>query len=250
MEIQNTVSRRTILRLLGGCAGPALVSACSRSDTLDEDTFRQTVIALLGHRHPDWHVVPGAHPQTIVIGNAEIYLDNIYRHVRKLPPAQRDDEIVTLIEKGLARRETSNEDPGFAAASDRVRPQIVPADYLQEVGGLVHRQFLAGLVVAYAIDEKERYKLLQQPLIDSWHIGQPEIETRAIANLEAVSAGTPLSPRSNAEGGAVRRRTHFGRLRRGTAVVAAAYAACSSDPEHIARFCLHSQPRLPCRLDT
>ena len=98
--MQNTVSRRTILRLLGGCAGLALVSACSRSDTLDEDTFRQTVIALLGHRHPDWHVVPGAHPQTIVIGNAEIYLDNIYRHVRKLPPAQRDDEIVTLIRKG------------------------------------------------------------------------------------------------------------------------------------------------------
>lgn len=145
--------------------------------------------------------MPSANPQTIVIGEAEIYLDNIYRHVRKLPPAKREDEIVTLIEKGMGRRETSKEDRGFAAASNHVRPQIVSSDYLREVGDLVYRQFFAGQIVAYAIDEKEQYKLLQQPLIDSWHVGQPEIETRAIANLEAVSVGVPLSPRSNAEGG-------------------------------------------------
>ena len=85
----------------------------------------------------------------------------------------------------------------FAAASNQLRPQIVPADYLQQTGDLVHRGFLAGLVVAYAIDEKERYELIRQPDIDSWNVGQTEIEARAIANLEAVSAGVSLSPRSN-----------------------------------------------------
>jgi hypothetical protein len=200
--MQNTVSRRTILRLFGGCAALALVPACSRSDTLDEDTFRQTVLALLGRRHPEWHVVPGANPQTIEIGNAEIYLDNIYRHVRDLPPAKRDGKVFAFMENAMAGRETSKENPGFAATSNRVRPQIVPADYLRRAPALVHRQFLAGLIVAYAIDEKERYRLLQQALIDSWHVRQAEIEALAIANLEAVSADIPLNPRSNTGSGA------------------------------------------------
>jgi hypothetical protein len=85
----------------------------------------------------------------------------------------------------------------FAAASNQLRPQIVPADYLHQTGDLVHRGFSAGLVLAYAIDEKERYELIRQPDIDSWNVGQTEIEARAIANLEAVSAGISLSPRSN-----------------------------------------------------
>ena len=109
---------------------------------------------------------------------------------------------VALIENGLARSQASPEKLGFAAASNQLRPQIVPADYLQQAGDLVHRAFLAGLVVAYAIDEKERYELIRQPDIDSWHVGQTEIEARVIANLEAVSAGISLSPRSNPDGGA------------------------------------------------
>lgn len=101
------ISRRTILRLLGSYAALALVPVRALSDTFEEDTFRQTVIALLERRHPEWHVVPGAAPQTITIANTEIYLDNIYRQVRSLPPGQRDDEIVSFVKKGLAEHETS-----------------------------------------------------------------------------------------------------------------------------------------------
>jgi hypothetical protein len=74
----------------------------------------------------------------------------------------------------------------FAAASNQLRPQIVPADYLHQTG----RSRTQG-------HEKERYELIRQPDIDSWNVGQTEIEARAIANLEAVSAGISLSPRSN-----------------------------------------------------
>jgi hypothetical protein len=200
-SMNDPISRRMILRLLGGSAALALVPTRALSDT-DEDGFRQTVIALLGRRHPEWHVELGADPQTIKIGSAEIYLDNFYRYVRDLPAAERDDKIVALIENGVARSATSPEKPGFAAASNRIRPQIAPADYLKQAGDLVHRTFFAGLIVAYAIDEKERYELIRQPDIDSWHVGQPEIEARAIDNLEAVSGGISLSPRSNPDGGA------------------------------------------------
>jgi uncharacterized protein YtpQ (UPF0354 family) len=201
-RMYNPVSRRMILRLLGGSAALALVSTRELSDTLDEGGFRQTVIALLSRRHPEWHVEPGADPQTIKIGSADIYLDNIYRYVRDLPSAERNDKIVALIENGVARSDASPEKPEFGAASNRIRPQIVPPDYLQQAGDLVHRGYLAGLIVAYAIDKKERYELIRQPDIDSWHVGQAEIEARAIANLEAVSAGISLSPRSNPDGGA------------------------------------------------
>lgn len=73
-----------------------------------------------------------------------------------------------------------------------MRLQIAPDDYLGQARDLVHREFLAGLMIAYAIDENDRYELVRQPVIDSWHVEQPEIETRAIANLGAVSTDIPL----------------------------------------------------------
>lgn len=200
--MHNPVSRRTILRLLSAPAALALVSTRAVSDTLLEDTFKQTVIALLNRRYPEWQVDPGTNPQTIKIGSSEIYLDNIYRHVRDLPSAQRDDEIVAFMERALTEREASTDKSEFASASNLIRPQIVPADYLEQAGDLVHRAFLAGLLVAYAVDDKERYELIRQSNIDSWHVGQTDIEARAIANLESVSAGISLSPRSNPDGGA------------------------------------------------
>ena len=129
--MHNPVSRRTILRLLSGSAAVALVSTRALSDTLVEDDFKQTVIALLGRRHPEWYVDPGTNPQTIKIGSSEIYLDNIYRHVRDLPSAQRDEEIVAFMERALAERQASTDKSEFAAASNLIRLQIVPADYLQ-----------------------------------------------------------------------------------------------------------------------
>ena len=112
--MHNIVPRRTILRLLGGSAALALLPVHVLADTLDDATFRQTVIALLKRRHPEWQVVPGADPQTIKISNFEIYLDNIYRQVRNLPSAERDDEVVSFIEKALAESEKSGENAGFA----------------------------------------------------------------------------------------------------------------------------------------
>jgi hypothetical protein len=121
-RMHNSVSLRMILRLLGASAALALLPTRALSDTLDEGGFRPTVIALLSRRHPDWHVELGPDPQTIKIGTAEIYLDNIYRYVRDLPPAERDDKIVALIENGVARSQASPEKPEFTAASNRIRP--------------------------------------------------------------------------------------------------------------------------------
>jgi hypothetical protein len=72
-SMNSPISRRMMLRPLGGSAALALVPTRALSDT-DEDGFRQTVIALLSRRHPEWHVELGADPQTIKIGTAEIYL--------------------------------------------------------------------------------------------------------------------------------------------------------------------------------
>ena len=87
--MNNPISRRMILGPLGGSAALALVPTRALSDT-DEDGLRQTVIALLSRRHPEWQVELGADPQTIKMGTAEIYLDNIYRYVRDLPAASSD----------------------------------------------------------------------------------------------------------------------------------------------------------------
>jgi len=188
------LSRRVILRTLYGATTLALAPTKAWSDAFEDGAaFRQAVLALLDRRHPEWHATPGSDVTTIMVGHKVISLANIYLHVRNMPPAHRDDQIVSLIENSVNANSRASEMP-LAEARSRLRLQIVPAEY-QRQPDLVFRPFnppLTDVIVAYALDDDKVYELLRQPTLDAWKVGRDEVEAVAIENLEAISSKVAL----------------------------------------------------------
>ena len=167
------------------------------ADELRNGGFRRQVVALLARRHPEWAIVPEADPAMIAIGDDHISLTNVYLRVRGMPLARRETEIISFVENAVraTRDAAAAQDIPYSAVIDRLRPQIIPDEYKTVAPDLVCRPFFAGLSVAYAIDDSKSYQLLRKAALNSWNIAQQEVETRAIANLEALSASLPLEAR-------------------------------------------------------
>lgn len=185
--------------LFGGTTAMFLTSANAASDPLKDGSFRKSVVALLARRHPEWSIAQESDPEAITIGNDRVYLGNIYRRVKTMSEGDRESEIVAFLENSLAgtSKASSSYEAAFAAVRTQLRPQIVPADYLKTAHDLIHRPFLADLIVVYAIDDEHTYQLLQQLHSDKWHVGREEIELVASENLEAISREIPLKPLLN-----------------------------------------------------
>jgi len=200
------LSRRVIMQTLYGATVLALAPTKARSDTLEGSAaFRQVVLALLDRRHPEWHATVGNDAMTIMIGHFEIYLGNIYLHVREMPQARRDDEIVSFIEYSVNVTSRTGDMP-LAEARSQLRLQIVPAEYRERSHDLVFRPlepFLADLIVAYALDDEKAYQLLRQPMLDGWNIGRSEVEAIAVENLETISSAIALEAKDGDSGGYV-----------------------------------------------
>lgn len=63
------------------------------------------------------------------------------------------------------------------------------------------RDFPGGLLVACAIDEPDRFGLVDQRQFDAWRIVQAELERQALGNLEAASGDVALDIRPGARAG-------------------------------------------------
>lgn len=198
-------SRRKVLSTT--CVGPLaliLMRKSALADDLQEGGFKQQVVALLARHHPEWTIVPEADPATITIAKTHISLTNIYLRVRGWPLAEQEKEIVSFVENSMhaTRAGAAADDVAYSAAEGRLRVQIVPDEYKRAAQDLVCRPFFAGLSVAYALDDAKSYQLLRQPTLNAWNMAQENIEPRAIANLEALSASLPLQAKRGSRQGA------------------------------------------------
>ena len=186
-QVIRRMHRRT---MLVGAATLTLRPVAGHTDTLDDGSFAQHVMALLAASHPDWVVTADDDPLSIKIGSVSVFLRNIYLHTRELPAEQRDVEIVTLIERGFSPPFDTT--ATFDAVRSSLRIQIEPIDYLAKVPTIVHQDFMAGLMRVCAVDQACRYATLLQPQLDSWQRPREAVEQAAIANLEAQSDQVPV----------------------------------------------------------
>lgn len=189
-----TTRRNTLKSVCLGVPALLLVRRSAWADDLQDGGFRQQVIALLASRHPEWTVVPEADPAMMTIASTHISLNNIYLRVQGMPSERREEEIVSFAENSMhgSRAGAAADNIQYPAAQERLRPQIVPDEYKRAVQDLVCRQLFAGVSLAYALDDEKSYQFLRQPTLSGWHATQDEIEARAIANLETLSASLPL----------------------------------------------------------
>ena len=165
-----------------------------------EDAFRDEVLALLQRAHPDWRVKAAAEPETIEVGSARVWLENLRRRVGDSAGPDREREILSFVEKGMTPAAPSE---AFAALKPQLRVQIAPAEFLKQApsAGLLHRDFLDSLVVAYVLDEPDRYSYVMTDKLAAWGVGEETVRAAAIENLDAALAATPIEPKPGGSGG-------------------------------------------------
>jgi uncharacterized protein YtpQ (UPF0354 family) len=76
----------------------------------------------------------------------------------------------------------------FAVLAERVYPMIKPLDLLVRVREhnlpmLVYREFLAGLMIVYVVDEPRSVTFINETHLDHWEVDITEVHKQAIKNL-------------------------------------------------------------------
>ena len=189
------------LGLLLGINGSEIAGA----KALEGDSFKQEVIEILRRHHPDWVreflLKDNDDPMLIEIGDYRVSLDSIFLLVQPMTGNEREEAILDFLEAALA--DPQGPEPAetpYEEAKDRLRPQILPAEYKDQVPSLISRPFFSGLHVGYALDEEKRYALMLEPVLTAWHISQEKLEAQAISNLEALVAQQELVPKMGEKG--------------------------------------------------
>ena len=102
-------------------------------------------------------------------------------------PEQLDTIVHNFIEAilGLVPNRDVND---FALLSERIYPMIKPIELLVKVREhnlpmLAYREFLAGLMIVYAIDEQRSVTYINEAHLDNWEVDVGEVHKHAIANL-------------------------------------------------------------------
>ncbi|MEB2844309.1 DUF1444 family protein [Rhizobiales bacterium RZME27] len=200
-----SLSRRSLLHkstIAAFCLSGFGISGRALAQMPDDERFKREVIEILKQRHPEWVIDAGGDARTISIGSKQISLDNVYIYTRDMPLAERQKAILDFIETVQASSDgPSAEDIPFAQARERLMPQIVPAEYKDQVSGLLTRPFFAGLDVAYVLDEEKRYSLVKDAVLAAWKVDREEIERIALANLETLATGQEITAKSSNDGG-------------------------------------------------
>ncbi|MET0620562.1 MAG: DUF1444 family protein [Thermoanaerobaculia bacterium] len=159
-------------------------------------TFREEVLAVLRTDYPAAPVtVDDDDPEQIVIGRFTLFLGNI----RQKAAGRTDPERRAIIVDYLHPLATAKPLPAtpapaetFAKASARLRIQLVPHEYREQVPTLTCRRFSERLLVAYALDEDKRYQMVTQSIFEGWAVDQDTVERIARRNLELASAGAQV----------------------------------------------------------
>ncbi|WP_019904498.1 DUF1444 family protein [Methylobacterium sp. 77] len=161
-----------------------------RADLL---AFREEVLSILRLDFPAATVtLDDDDPEQIVIGRFTTFLGNIRQKTADLTGQERRAVIVDYLHPlATAKPRPATPAPAetFAEASARLRIQLVPIEYREQVPSLTCRRFSNRLLVAYALDEDKRYQLLTHSIFERWGVDQATVEGIARRNLELASGG-------------------------------------------------------------
>lgn len=155
--------------------------------------FRAEVLDVLRTNYPAVTVtMDDDDPEQIVIGRFTLFLGNIRQKIAGRTGAERRADIVDFLHPvATAKPLPATPAPAetFAKASARLRIQLVPTEYREQVPTLTCRRFSERLLVAYALDEDERYQLVTHSIFEGWAVDQETVERIARRNLELASGG-------------------------------------------------------------
>jgi hypothetical protein len=169
-----------------------LVFACAGPDARTIREFRRQVLVILASQFPDRRFVAADDPHIILLGNAKIGLDNLYKKYRLTDGSDvaLRDLVREHFSTGLAFLDAAKAMAAvdWPSARPRLRPQLYPIEWVHRLS-LVHRPFARAAVLGLAIDFPKSIQYVRVDDLARWHVTLDEASATAFANLELASKG-------------------------------------------------------------
>jgi uncharacterized protein YtpQ (UPF0354 family) len=158
-----------------------------------EEEFGRMVVARARRERPEIRVKAMGRLLLLVEGQQGqriVSLSGLYQCYCADPEAG-DEQLESFL------RSLSDEDPSAVQGSfldnkEKVLPQVVPPsllDYCRRDGReLASIGYVAGLSVAFVVDEPERYTYIHKRVMRRWGVGEADLLSVALRNLEALSS--------------------------------------------------------------
>lgn len=120
------------------------------------------------------------------IGNAEVSLENLERHVaeRGLTGEALDAAIREFFEQVANSPETID----WSDAAPNLLPQLVPDDYHESAPSILRQEFAEGIQLTYVVDLPDRFLFVTTDLAREWGQSAEAIRECAHKNLDARQA--------------------------------------------------------------
>lgn len=170
------------------------------------ESFREEVVSLLRRHRPALKfTLPGDDPESVHVKVGEdtkqVYLGNLQRQLGTARGADRESQILTFFDGILAVRPADDDERRhWQDARAKLRLQIVPIEYRQQAKELISRDLTATVVIAYALDQGERYSLVTTDDLKTWGVNADAVHEAALAGLEAASGALAIGAKKSARG--------------------------------------------------
>ncbi len=143
----------------------------------------------------------------IVCGDVQFGLENVRREITSntLPDESIDDFIRVYYGLAMASAYDGINAPNEASQTkiatqnkidtsivNRLYPQIVPSSYREQLGDENVSELSPGLLIAYVIDESDRYAYVLDHHVEEWNMSRDSIMEHAYSNLAEKALQTDI----------------------------------------------------------
>jgi uncharacterized protein YtpQ (UPF0354 family) len=176
-------------------ASTAAFSIQTEANELSDGRFRDELIELILNERPQLHPVKGRDLQTIKLGNAEVYLGNIFATVKELPKPERRKALLNFVDTFIATSVKKLDLP-LDQALVRLRAQIAPAAYVKQFPSMVHSPLTTEVVIASVLDQESSYRFVTDADLKSWALKEYTVRQHAVSNLDHEASKIPIQVRA------------------------------------------------------
>ena len=164
--------------------------------------FQAFVLSILEQKFPERGFRAGGAEDLIVCGEEQFGLHNL--QMRCGEDARADDpELRQFVAEHFAKmvklveQHTENDSPAWATIQPRLRPQFMPAEYVQRAP-IVHLPVgeeidNAGVLIGIVLDSEAGYSYVRQEDGALWGRTPEELFDAAVANLQEASRELPMA---------------------------------------------------------
>jgi Protein of unknown function (DUF1444) len=158
--------------------------------------FQALVLDVLQDAYPERGYEAGEGDDVIVCGGEQFGLHNLQTHCGDVEAD--DPKLRGFIREHFARmarlveQHTANDSPAWAPIAPRLRPQIMPASYAEQVP-IVHLPLAEDVLIGIVLDSDAGYSYVRQEDAALWGRTPEELFATAVENLNEASRELPMT---------------------------------------------------------